>query len=175
MTALHQASVIVSTYNRAHYICEAIDSVLAQNYQNIEIIVVDDGSTDETRAVLRGYGDKIRYFYQENQGLPAARNFGIEKSSGKYLAFLDDDDIWFPEFLENQVAYLEAHPEVGMVHADLIILDETLDEPRLRKRMLPGPIPSGFILPELINRNVIACPTVVVRRSCLDNVGLFDP
>ena len=175
MTALPKISVIIPTYNRAHYINEAIDSALAQTYQNVEIVVVDDGSTDETRAVLKGYEDKIRYFYQDHQGISAARNFGIEKSSGQYLAFLDDDDIWFPEMLEVQVAYLEAHPEVGMVHADMLVMDETSDNPRPRKRMLPGPIPSGFILSELIIRNVIMIQTAVVRRSCLDEVGFFDP
>lgn len=174
MTAQPKVSIIIPTYNRAHFINEAIDSALAQNYQNVEIIVVDDGSTDETRVVLEGYGDKIHYLYQENQGVPAALNSGIERSSGQYLAFLDDDDIWFPEMLEVQVAYLEAHPEIGMVHADILILDETSDDPRLKKRRLSRSIPSGYILPELIVKNVIARPTVVVRRSCLDKVGLFD-
>ena len=192
MTALPKISVIIPTYNRAHYINEAIDSALAQTYQNVEIVVVDDGSTDETRAVLKGYEDKIRYFYQGHQGVAAARNFGIEKSSGQYLAFLDDDDIWFQEMLEVQVAYLEAHPEVGMVHADILIMDETSDNPRPRERILAkglppeieepiavrgdirGPIPSGYILPELIIRNVIMIQTAVVRRSCFNEVGLFD-
>jgi glycosyltransferase involved in cell wall biosynthesis len=170
-----KVSVIIPTYNRAHYICEAIDSALAQTYPDVEIVVVDDGSTDGTRAVLKGYGDKIRYYYQENQGVSAALNFGIEKSSGQYLAILDDDDIWFPEKLEVQVAHLEAHPEVGMVHADMLILDERSDDSVPKKRTLSRPIPSGYILPELIVKNVIAYPTVVVRRSCLDEVGLFDP
>jgi glycosyltransferase involved in cell wall biosynthesis len=169
-----KVSVIIPTYNRAHYICEALDSALAQTYQNVEIVVVDDGSTDGTRAVLKGYGDKIRYYYQENQGLSAALNFGIEKSSGQYLAFLGDDDIWLPGKLEVQVALLETHPEIGMVHADIIILDEGPKDSRFRRRKLPRPMPSGYILPELIIKNVIACPTVVVRRSCLDEVGFFD-
>lgn len=175
MTSLPQVSVIMPTYNRAHYIFQAIDSVLAQKYKNVEIVVVDGSSTDESHTILKGYEGKIRYLYQEKQGISAALNFGIERSSGQYLAFLHDDDIWFPEMLEVQMACLEAHPEVGMVHADILILDETADDPCLRKRRPSRSIPSGYILPELIIKNVIAYPTVVVRRSCLDKVGFFDP
>ena len=174
MTTLPKVSVIIATRNRPHYICEALDSVLAQTYQSVEIIVVDGSSTDETHTLLNSYEDKVRYFYQEAQGLSAALNFGIEKSSGQYLAFLFDDDILLPEMLEVQVAHLEAHPEVGMVHAEHLILDETSDDPRPRKRRVSGAIPSGYILPRLIIKNVISHPTVVVRRSCLDKVGFYD-
>jgi glycosyltransferase involved in cell wall biosynthesis len=175
MTSLPKVSVIIPTHNRAHYICEAIDSALAQTYQNVEIVVVDDGSTDDTRAVLKDYEDKIHYYYQENQGVSAALNFGIEMSSGQYLAFLDDDDIWFPKMLEVQVAYLEVHPDVGMVHADMLIMEEGSGDPRPRKRGLSRPIPSGYVFTELIQGNFIMGSTMVVRRSCLDKVGLFDP
>jgi glycosyltransferase involved in cell wall biosynthesis len=175
MTTQPKVSVITTTYNRAHYVREAIDSALAQTYPNVEIIVVDDGSTDETQAVLKGYGDKISHFYQNNQGLSAARNLGIKNSSGEYLAFLDDDDIWLPEKLELQVAYMEAHPEVGMVHADMFVLSERSGDSRPRKREFSRPIPSGYVLPELIQRNFILVCTALVRRSCLDTAGLFDP
>ena len=174
MTTLPKVSVIIATRNRPRYICEAVDSVLAQTYQSVEIIIVDGSSTDETHTLLNSYEDKVRYFYQEAQGLSAALNFGIEKSSGQYLAFLHDDDILLPEMLEVQVAHLEAHPKVGMVHAEHLIMDETSDDPGPRKQRVSGAIPSGYILPRLIIKNVISHPTVVVRRPCLDKVGFYD-
>ncbi len=92
-------SVIIPTYNGARYIRQAIDSVLAQSYSDYEIIVVDDGSTDNTAEILWPYGDRITYLYQSNQKLPTARNNGITASKGKYLAFLDSDDLFLPDKL----------------------------------------------------------------------------
>ena len=174
MTTLPKVSVLIPTHNRAQYVCGAIDSVLAQTYQNVEIIVVDDGSTDGTGKIIEHNRDRIVYVYQDNQGVSAALNLGIEESSGEYLAGLGDDDIWLPDKLEVQMAFLEANPEFGMVHADMLILDVGSDDPKPKKRMLSRPIPSGHILPELIVKNVIMGSTVLIRRSCLDEVGLFD-
>ena len=100
-----KVSVIIPTYNRAHYICETIDSILAQTYRDYEIIVVDDGSADNTRKVLQKYDGKVRYFYQKNRGPSAARNFGISQSQGEYIAFLDDDDLWTENKLELQIDF----------------------------------------------------------------------
>jgi glycosyltransferase involved in cell wall biosynthesis len=101
-------SVIIPTYNRANYICEAIDSILAQTYADYEIIVVDDGSTDGTRQALQRWIDDgtICYYYQENRGESAARNHGIRKARGQYIAFLDSDDLFLPTKFEKQVACL---------------------------------------------------------------------
>lgn len=96
-------SVVIPTYNRAHYVCEAIDSVLAQTYKNIEIIAVDDGSTDNTKDIIQQYSSRIKYIYQNNAGPSAARNNGIKQSNGDLIAFLDSDDIWLAEKLERQV------------------------------------------------------------------------
>ena len=95
-----KVSVVIPTYNRAHLICETIDSILAQTYKDYEIIVVDDGSTDNTQEVLKRYGDKVRYFYQQNQGQASAWNFAVRQSSGEYIALLDSDDLWLPQKLE---------------------------------------------------------------------------
>lgn len=103
-----KVSIVIPTYNRMHSICDAVDSALAQTYLQREIIVVDDGSTDDTAAILKRYGDNIRYIFQENQGVSAARNRGITESSGEWVAFLDSDDIWMPDKLEKQVSAIRA-------------------------------------------------------------------
>jgi glycosyltransferase involved in cell wall biosynthesis len=99
-------SVIIPTYNRASCICDAIDSVLDQTFKDYEILVIDDGSTDDTSQILQQYNDKIKYIYQKNEGVSAARNTGILNSRGEWLAFLDSDDIWKPDKLERQIEAL---------------------------------------------------------------------
>ena len=103
----HLVSVIIPTYNRATLVSRAIKSVFNQTYTNYEIIVVDDGSTDNTQAVLKDYSDRIKYIYQENAGVSAARNRGIKEAKGKWVAFLDSDDIWMPAKLSRQVEILK--------------------------------------------------------------------
>ena len=107
-----KVSVIIPTYNRAEYVTHAIDSVLAQTYTDYEIIVVDDGSADNTKDVLLPYMDRIRYIYQENAGLSAARNTGIKAAKGDWIAFLDSDDEWLPGKLAVQMRAVERHPQL---------------------------------------------------------------
>lgn len=117
-------SVIIPTYNRAGYLQEAIASVLAQTFGDFEILVVDDGSSDTTASVVAGFGDgRIRYFYQENAGRSVARNRGLRLSKGEFIGFLDDDDLYLPGKLLQQVAYLDSHGEIGLVAAGSHILD----------------------------------------------------
>lgn len=104
-------SVIIPTYNRGAWVAEAVDSVLAQTHVSVEVIVVDDGSTDDTPAVLAGYGDRIRVIRQANAGVSAARNAGMAAARGEWIGFLDSDDTWLPEKLERQWADLAAYPE----------------------------------------------------------------
>ena len=118
MTTTPSVSVIIPVYNRKDFIAEAIESVLAQTYTDFEIIVVDDGSPEDMKDVLGLYLQKIKYVYQENKGLAAARNTGIRNSSGKYVAFLDDDDLFERRKLEKQTEILETHPELGFVFSD---------------------------------------------------------
>lgn len=101
-----RVSVVMPSYNCAQYLAEAVDSALAQTYRDFEIVVVDDGSKDNTEEVARRYGSKIQYIKQENRGLPGARNTGIRASSGEYIALLDADDSWFPEKLARQIPSL---------------------------------------------------------------------
>jgi glycosyltransferase involved in cell wall biosynthesis len=111
-------SVVIPTFNNARLLPDAVDSVLAQTYVNYEIIVVDDGSTDDTSTAVTKYRDKVRYHRQENCGSSNARQVGFDLSSGRYLAALDADDLWLPEKLEYQVAALESHEKAGLCYSD---------------------------------------------------------
>lgn len=129
-------SVVIPTYNRAYIVGQAIDSVLRQSYRPVEVVVVDDGSTDDTAAVVSRYGPEVRYFHQANAGVSAARNRGLREACGEFVALLDSDDEWLEWKIPAQVAMLRAFPEVGMVWTDMIAIDEqgTVQDPQyLRK------------------------------------------
>jgi glycosyltransferase involved in cell wall biosynthesis len=174
MRELPLVSVIIPVYNRSEYVCEAIDSVLAQTYKNYEIVVVDDGSGSNVKQVLEPYFGKIKYFYQENKGLAAARNTGIKHSTGKYLAFLDDDDLFEPRKLEVQVEMLENNPEVGFVYSDCFVFDT--DEPsELRLTLAEGrDKPRNEFARLFFMRPNVYVPTFLVRRRSFEDAGLFD-
>lgn len=110
-----RVSVVIPTYNRAHCIARAVDSVLRQTYEDFEVIVVDDGSKDNTAKILAGYGDRIRAIQQPNQGVSRTRNNGIALARGEFIAFLDSDDEWLPNKLERQVGFLDQHLEIAFV------------------------------------------------------------
>ncbi|MBV6496243.1 MAG: putative glycosyltransferase EpsE [Pyrinomonadaceae bacterium] len=116
-------SVIIPNYNYARYLPEAIESVLAQTHKNVEVIVVDDGSTDDSKEVLASFGDRIRTIFQQNQGVSAARNRGVAESNGDFLAFLDADDAFLPSKLEKQLELFRADEEIGLVHVGMVNVD----------------------------------------------------
>jgi GT2 family glycosyltransferase len=126
--------VVIPTFNRAGDLRVAIESVLGQGYRPIEVVVVDDGSTDETAAVVGGFGPTVHYVRQENQGVSAARNRGLREVRGEFVAFLDSDDVWLPWKVEAEVAVLRAHPDIGMVWTDMTAVDA--DGHHLRERYL---------------------------------------
>lgn len=164
-------SAVIPTYNYGRYVTEAVESALAQTYRAVEIIVVDDGSTDDTRDQLRPYGDRIRYIYQPNQGLSAARNTGIRAARGRLIALLDSDDLWHPRRLEVQMRYLASNPDLGLVASDHVSdlrtgwrpLDDP-DNPRVRP----------VTMRELLVRSRFGSCGVLVRRECFDDLGYFD-
>ena len=166
-------SVIIPTYNRARFVVQAIDSVLAQSLPAHEVIVVDDGSTDDTSAVLAGYGTCIRRVTQRNQGVAAARNNGACVASGEWLAFLDSDDIWMPCKLERQLERVVAEPSLGLVHCAYEQVDVA---GRPLGQQLDGL--EGWVASELLlfRRPVIsALSTVMIPRRVFEDVGRFDP
>ena len=164
-------SVIVPAHNHARFIAQTLDSVLAQTYSDVEIIVVDDGSTDNTQGVLEAYRDRIQYIYQQNQGPSAARNVGIGVSQGKYLLFLDADDLIPPQKLELQVNALSAHPEWGLVYSGW----QYVDERGARILFEIRPNKQGVLLKELLLRSFFfPIAAALVRRECFQTSGLFD-
>ena len=167
-----KVSIIIPSYNSAQYIVETLQSVFAQTYKNYEIIVVDDGSIDNTKEVLRPYMGKITYIYKENGGPASARNVGIKHAQGEYIAFLDSDDTWLPEKLEKQVDYLKKHPEIGLVFTDCVRFDEKgLEEQRSKKYPL---FKENYTMTDLFWGNFIPTLTVMTKREYLKEVGYFD-
>ncbi|MCC7418343.1 MAG: glycosyltransferase [Acidobacteria bacterium] len=167
-----RVSVVIPNYNCGRFIADAIGSVLAQTMDDLEVIVVDDGSTDGSAAALRPFGDRVRLFEQPNRGVSTARNRGIGESRGEFVAFLDADDLWHPEKLEKQLPRF-ANPEVGLVHCAVEYVDE-------RERPLGTNFTgrSGRVLEPivLLQGTVVLAggSTAVVRREAFDRVGLFD-
>jgi len=165
-------SVIIPTYKRANLVSQAIESVLAQTYTDYEIIVINDGSPDNTKEVLDEFEDKITTIHQENQGVASARNAGIRAAQGRYIAFLDDDDLWLPNKLEKQIPYLESDPNIALVYSDMFCFDEQGVFPDTWAKTNPTPpVVQPWIL---FVRDFIPTPSVVVRRECLNEVGWFD-
>ncbi len=159
-------SVIISTYNREKYVRECLDSVFAQTYKDMEVIVVDDASTDKTVDIVRKYGDRVRLVVRGvNSGLPAVpRNQGLGLAQGKYVAFLDSDDVWLPEKIERQVEQLERHPEFVLSHTFCHVIDES---GRVHGVRHEGMLAESISFCDLVEHCYITLSTVVVRRELL--------
>jgi glycosyltransferase involved in cell wall biosynthesis len=174
-------SVVIPTYNRAQFVTKAIDSVLSQTFTDYEIIVVDDGSTDNTKETLKQYRDKIKYIYQENSGVSTARNTGIKNSTGPWLAFLDSDDKWLPEYLSTQMEQAGQFPEICMQTTDChkavwegnertyFEMNHTMAEFRGTDYLL-------FVAPFrfIVTHGPWQVGSTIFRRDAITKAGLFD-
>jgi glycosyltransferase involved in cell wall biosynthesis len=169
-------SVIIPTYNRAHLIGRAIQSVLDQTYQNFEIILVDDGSIDDTEEVVKSFGDKrITYVrHTRNKGGAVARNTGIQAARGEYIAFQDSDDEWLPTKIEKQISIFKSAPKsLGVVYTDMlrVLLEGTTEywqSPTIKRGMLTNPERAEY---QVFRLGLVSA---LVKRHCFGEVGLFD-
>ncbi|MGP4843261.1 glycosyltransferase family 2 protein [Marinobacter sp. 1Y8] len=166
-------SIVTPTYNREAFLGEAIQSVIDQTYEHFELIIVDDGSTDESEALVQRYvqeDSRIRYFKQHNQGQSVARNRGVQESRGEFVCFLDSDNKWFPDKLEVSVKAFADNPSVDIVYGDNVTISETGAETS-RSNM---PRHSGRITGRLLADNFISMNTTMVRKHCFDKLGAFN-
>ena len=156
-----RVSVLIPTYNAGRYLGAALESVLGQTYQDFEIIVVDDGSEDDTAAVAAQY-PRVQYFYHDHSGISVTRNLTISKAKGELIAFLDADDMWAPDKLEKQVAYLDSHPECQLVFTLVEnFFDGAADTMNQRQE-------------QLLHSNVENClPSCCIRRDVFEKYGVF--
>ena len=167
-----KVSVIIPTYNRDNYLYSAVKSVLNQTFEDFEIIVVDDASTDNTKQIIDKFDDKrIRYIrHKENKGGSAARNTGIKLSKGKFIAFLDDDDLWMPSKLEKQLDHINKNLEIDAVYTGAWRINKS-------GKIIRCNFPSlrGNIFPDILMKNCVgSCSMVLVRKECFNRIGLFD-
>jgi len=163
-------SVIIPTFNRGRLLKEAVDSVLAQDYPDFELLVVDDGSVDDSAEILHAYGQRLNLIQQQNRGVSAARNAGIAAASGRYIAFLDSDDLWLPQKLTRQVQFFNRYPDALICQTEEIWMrNGRRVNPGFRHRKL-----SGMIFEPSLHLCLVSPSAVMIRRSLFDEVGLFD-
>ncbi|MEZ4731867.1 MAG: glycosyltransferase [Caldilineaceae bacterium] len=164
-------SVVIPNYNHGQYLGDAIESVLAQTYHRYEIIVVDDGSTDDSRAVAARFGDRVRYLYQANQGLSVARNTGINAAQGDYIALLDADDCYEAAFMTTMRQTLAANPQAAGVYCGYRFVDqENRPLPQVEKRL----ISADQLHAMLLQGNFWVPESALIHRRCYDMAGPFD-
>ncbi|MCD6184386.1 MAG: glycosyltransferase [Deltaproteobacteria bacterium] len=165
-----QISVIIPTYNRGWILKEAVDSVLSQHYTDFELIVVDDGSTDNTLALLQTYKGRLKILQQENLGVSAARNLGIENSCGQYIAFLDSDDLWLPEKLSFQLEFFILHREALICQTEeMWIRNGVRVNPGKKHKKI-----SGHIFEQSLALCLVSPSAVMVDRRLFEEIGMFD-
>ena len=162
-------SVVIPTHNRREFLLEALRSVFAQTFSNYEILVVDDGSTDQTEEAVKSLAKPISYVFKAHGGAASARNCGIQGAAGRYVAFLDSDDLWEPKFLETTVSYLDSHPDFALVATAWKTFPHASHRPRVRQRRL-----EGDLFPALIQQRLIRTSAVVVKRECFSRLGFFN-
>jgi glycosyltransferase involved in cell wall biosynthesis len=169
-------SVVIATYNRARYLPETIESVLRQKFNDFELIIVDDGSADDTRRVLEGYKSQIRYIYEENRGPSAARNLGVRHAKGSWISIQDSDDLCAPNHLETLYGYARKHPDCGMVFANGGYLggpehNRNTIVPSAKSRRLAE---QGVRLEDLFDKSIVRLQAALISKACYDALQGHD-
>jgi glycosyltransferase involved in cell wall biosynthesis len=164
-------SVIIPTYNSAPYLPEALDSVLAQTYTPIEVLVIDDGSTDNTTAIMARYGDQAVFIRQARSGPSGARNKGIAEAKGAYIAFLDADDTWLPSKLKKQLMALQQDPEAALVYSRSVDFQNRTGK---EIGVYPRKMHSGMLFDLLLTAPLFGLPSVIIKTRILKELGGFD-
>lgn len=165
-------SVITPTFNRAAFLPQAIESVLGQTFADLELLIIDDGSTDNTRQLVESYAQdkRVRYFYQKNQGQSIARNRGLQEARGEFVCFLDSDNAWMLDKLEKSVNVMQEQKGIDILYGDFVEIDEQgaeLGVNRMKRH-------SGRVTPELLKDNFVSMNTTMTRRACFECMGGFD-
>jgi len=170
-----RVTILMPVYKGERFVARAIESVLAQSHSNIELIIVNDGSPDNSADAIRPYlaDPRVKYIEQQNSGVAAARNTALQHATGAYIGLCDQDDEWLPHKAEKQVAYLEAHPEAGLVHGDVDYIDEA-GRPLPHEPCFPAAV-FGRCFPRMYMGNPVMAVAAMFRRSVIDSVGAFDP
>lgn len=167
-------SIIIPVYNGSNYVKEAIDSALAQTYKNIEVIVVNDGSTDNTEKIVKSYGDKIRYFYKENGGVASALNLAIENSKGEYISWLSHDDVYYPNKIQKQIEALSKLMDNNMIIFSNYIVLRQEDKIEFKNKLkFDNSISKQNILRLLFCSGLHGC-SLLIPKDCFRKVSIFD-
>lgn len=166
-----KVSVIIPAYNAMTYLPVTLASVLRQTFTDLEVLIIDDGSSDNLEQWFTELIDpRVKLIRQENQGVAAARNTGIANAQGEYIAFLDADDLWEPTKLEKQVSCLENNPQVALVHTNMGLIDW---QGKSLGRVIKSPA-EGDALKKILQQNTVVTSSVMIRKFCLEKVGVFD-
>lgn len=172
-----QVSVVIPAYNQAHFLADAMRSVLAQTYTDFELILVDDGSTDDTPAVARQFNgllpNRLHYIRQTNQGLAGARNTGIRSAAGEFVALLDSDDQWLPDYLKKMLQMTEEQPQATVYYCPVVYMDA--DGRELPQQTTGIELSPDQIYPAMLRANFLVPSTILARRQVVLEAGLFDP
>lgn len=168
-------SVILPVYNGQRFLADAINSILAQSYSNLELLIVDDGSTDESQSIVKTFAtndSRIRFFQQQNSGVAAARNVALREAHGQYIGFIDQDDLWQLDKLEVQMMYFNNYPDCVFLHGNIDYIDD--QSAPVDKSLYPWVTSaSGHCFERLFTWNAIAIQTVCFKRECIKTVGFL--
>ena len=165
-----EVSVIIPTYNRASFLKEAIESVLNQEYSNYELIIIDDGSIDNTKEIIELFEGKLKYYYQPHKGVSPARNAGLKLAQGNFIAFLDSDDLWKKEKLKVQMEFMKSHPEIKVCYTEEIWIRKGVRvNPKKKHKKY-----SGWIFDKVVPICLLSLSSALFRKELFEEIGIFD-